>query len=125
MWEMGHLFRSHTSNFSANMNLKEFTQVGDKSGHRSRLKKIGFSAFYKPNASYSYLAFPFPFCCAAPALSAAAALVQSKTTIVFGQPLPGLLACYSAFCLLCRSAKLALSCGRNGRFIINNGAHWE
>jgi hypothetical protein len=132
MWEMGNLFRSHTSNFSANIDLKEFTQVGDTSGHHSRFNifwlfwvvltkcLLFLSRFSLP------FAFPFPFRCAEPTLSAAAALVQSKTTIVFGRPLPGLHAFfYSAFCLLCRPAKLASSGGRNGRFIINNGAHWK
>jgi hypothetical protein len=92
--------------------------------------------------SYSYITFPFPFCCAAQhqralqqsreherALqqSISAAAEQNKTTmpIVFGQPLPGLLACYSAFCLLCRPAKLMSSGGWNGRFILKNCAHWE
>jgi hypothetical protein len=47
------------------------------------------------------------------------------STIVFGRPLPGLLACYFAFCLLCRPAKLVSSGGRNGKFILKNGEHWE
>jgi hypothetical protein len=67
--------------------------------------------------------------------STSAAAEQNKTkqlpcchwqlTIVFGRPLPGLLAFYSAFCLLCCPAKLASSGGRNGRFISKNGARWK
>jgi hypothetical protein len=131
MWEMGHLFRSDTSSFSTNIDFKEFTQVGDMSGHHSRFNIFWLfwvvsteRLLFLSRVSLPF-AFPFHFRCAAPALSAAATLVQSKTTIVFGRPLPGLLACYSTFCLLCRPAKLASSGRWNDRFIIKNGAHWE
>jgi hypothetical protein len=79
--------------------------------------------------SYYYLTFSFPFRCAAPAPAAKPKQNNVRpvtgAVIVFGRPLPGLLACYSAFCLLCCPAKLASSGGRNGIFISKNGAHWE